>query len=162
MPIEVQRLAANRAAWEALGRWERPVLCVFGTRDPILGKFDAPLISHIPGAAGQPHARIHAGHFIQEDADPELARRLIKWEGLSDPAAALAPRPLTLEVLAGPVETDTDRDPRAGGGTSARSRRSLVPMSDSVSTARRCLVGYSMASKSDSAHVLSKNGSVGA
>ena len=71
---------ANRAAWEVLGRWDKPVLCVFGDRDPILGKADAPLIRHIPGAQGQPHARIKAGHFIQEDAGPELAQRLLDWE----------------------------------------------------------------------------------
>ena len=71
---------ANRAAWSVLGRWDKPVLCVFGSRDPILGKADRALISHIPGAAGQPHARINAGHFIQEDAGPELARRLLDWE----------------------------------------------------------------------------------
>ncbi len=71
---------ANRAAWAALGRWDKPVLCVFGTRDPILGKADRALISHIPGATGQPHARIRAGHFIQEDAGPQLARRLLDWE----------------------------------------------------------------------------------
>ena len=74
-------VAANRAAWEVLGRWEKPVLCVFGARDPILGRADAPLIAHIPGAKGQPHARINAGHFIQEDAGPELARRLLDWQG---------------------------------------------------------------------------------
>ena len=73
-------IPANRAAWEVLGHWEKPVLCVFGSRDPILGKADGPLIRHIPGAAGQPHARIEAGHFIQEDAGPELARRLLDWE----------------------------------------------------------------------------------
>ena len=28
---------ANRAAWEVLGRWEKPFLCVFGANDPILG-----------------------------------------------------------------------------------------------------------------------------
>mgnify|MGYP000957842468 FL=1 len=56
------------------------MLCVFGTRDPILGKGDGPLIRHIPGAASQPHARIEASHFIQEDAGPELARRLLDWE----------------------------------------------------------------------------------
>lgn len=71
---------ACRAAWEVLGRWEKPVLCVFGENDPILGKADQPLIAHIPGAAGQPHARITAGHFIQEDAGPELARRLLQWQ----------------------------------------------------------------------------------
>ncbi|KAA1250828.1 haloalkane dehalogenase [Mycobacterium simiae] len=73
-------IPANRAAWDALSRWDKPTLCVFGARDPILGKADAPLIRHIPGAAGQPHARIHASHFIQEDAGPELAQRLLDWE----------------------------------------------------------------------------------
>ena len=73
-------IGANRAAWEVLGAWTKPVLCVFGANDPILGKADKPLIAHIPGAAGQPHARIRAGHFIQEDAGPELARRLLDWE----------------------------------------------------------------------------------
>lgn len=71
---------ANRAAWEVLGRWEKPFLCVFGTNDPILGKADEPLIEHVPGAAGQPHDRIRAGHFIQEDAGPELAARIIDWK----------------------------------------------------------------------------------
>ncbi|MEZ0578164.1 haloalkane dehalogenase [Nocardioides sp. MH1] len=70
---------ANRAAWEVLGRWEKPFLCVFGANDPILGKGDKPLIAHVPGAAGQPHDRIRAGHFLQEDAGPELARRIIAW-----------------------------------------------------------------------------------
>jgi hypothetical protein len=31
---------------------------------------------HVPGAAGQPHVKIHDGHFLQEDAGPELARRI--------------------------------------------------------------------------------------
>ena len=70
---------ANRAAWGALGRWEKPFLCVFGANDPILGKADRRLIEHVPGAQGQPHDRIRAGHFLQEDAGPDLARRLISW-----------------------------------------------------------------------------------
>lgn len=70
---------ANRRAWETLGRFEKPFLCVFGRNDPVLGKGDRPLIEHIPGAEGQPHDRIRGGHFIQEDEGPELARRLIEW-----------------------------------------------------------------------------------
>ena len=73
-------IPANRAAWEALGRWEKPFLAIFGQRDPILGRADGPLIKHIPGAAGQPHARINAGHFIQEDSGPELADRVLSWQ----------------------------------------------------------------------------------
>ena len=74
---------ANRAAWQTLGRWEKPVLCLFGTRDPLLGKYDTELIRHIPGTRNQPHARIHAGHFIQEDAGHELAQRLLAWQAAS-------------------------------------------------------------------------------
>ncbi|MDZ4234575.1 MAG: haloalkane dehalogenase [Dietzia sp.] len=70
---------ANRAAWEALGRWDKPFLALFGAKDPILGRADTPLIRHVPGAAGQPHARLHGSHFIQEDCGPELARRILAW-----------------------------------------------------------------------------------
>jgi haloalkane dehalogenase len=73
-------IPANRAAWDALGRWEKPFLTIFGYRDPILGRADRPLIKHIPGAAGQPHARINASHFIQEDSGPELAERILSWQ----------------------------------------------------------------------------------
>ncbi|OBG19300.1 haloalkane dehalogenase [Mycobacterium sp. 852002-51057_SCH5723018] len=73
-------VAANRAAWKALGSWEKPFLAIFGARDPILGQADRPLIKHVPGAAGQPHARINASHFIQEDAGPELAERVLSWQ----------------------------------------------------------------------------------
>jgi haloalkane dehalogenase len=38
------------------------------------------LIEHIPGAAGQPHARITGGHFVQEDCGPELAARILFWD----------------------------------------------------------------------------------
>ncbi|MFL6089375.1 MAG: haloalkane dehalogenase [Aeromicrobium sp.] len=72
--------AANRAAWAELGRWQKPFLCVFGKNDPILGAADQPLIEHVPGAAGQPHARIRGGHFIQQDAGPELAKHLLAWK----------------------------------------------------------------------------------
>jgi len=70
---------ANRAAWKQLGQWDKPFLTVFGTRDPILGKFDTPLQELVPGARNQPHGRLRAGHFIQEDQGPELARRTVEW-----------------------------------------------------------------------------------
>lgn len=70
----------NRAAWETLGRWEKPFLTAFGKADPILGHADGPLQRHVPGAAGQPHRALpRAGHFVQEDAGPELARIVIDW-----------------------------------------------------------------------------------
>jgi haloalkane dehalogenase len=72
-------VSANRAAWAELARWEKPFLCVFGAKDPLLGQADRPLIDHVPGAKGQPHARIHGGHFVQEDCGPELAGRILEW-----------------------------------------------------------------------------------
>lgn len=70
---------ANRAAWEVLGRWDKPFLALFGAKDPILGRADQPLIRHVPGAVGQPHARLHGSHFVQEDCGPELAARILAW-----------------------------------------------------------------------------------
>ncbi|MEM9305383.1 MAG: haloalkane dehalogenase [Pseudomonadota bacterium] len=64
----------NLAAWEALGRFEKPFLTAFGENDPVLGHLDRVLQQRVPGAAGQPHQRIaNASHFIQEDAPTELA-----------------------------------------------------------------------------------------
>jgi haloalkane dehalogenase len=64
---------ANRRAWESLSRFTRPLLTVFGDSDPFTAGVDRILQKKIPGAAGQPHATLHAGHFIQEDAAAELA-----------------------------------------------------------------------------------------
>jgi haloalkane dehalogenase len=72
---------ANRAAWEALGRWNKPFLTLFGSADPILGKADVPLQRHVPGAAGQPHERLPGSHFVQEDQGVEIARRVVAWMG---------------------------------------------------------------------------------
>jgi haloalkane dehalogenase len=65
---------ANRRAWEALARFERPFLTAFGDSDAITRGADAVFQKRIPGAAGQPHQVIaRGGHFIQEDAGEELA-----------------------------------------------------------------------------------------
>jgi haloalkane dehalogenase len=70
---------ANQAAWERLGRWEKPFLALFGKNDPILGRGDRPLIEHIPGAKGQPHERFWGGHFVQEDRGEYLAEAIVRW-----------------------------------------------------------------------------------
>jgi haloalkane dehalogenase len=70
---------ANLRAWDALGRWEKPFLTLFGKHDPILGKADGPLLEHVPGTKGQPHDRLAGGHFIQEDVGPEIAQRTVDW-----------------------------------------------------------------------------------
>lgn len=64
----------NRAAWESLGRFQRPFLCAFSDSDPITGGADSVLRAHIPGAAAHPAVTIAgAGHFLQEDNGKELA-----------------------------------------------------------------------------------------
>jgi haloalkane dehalogenase len=69
---------ANRAAWEVLKRWEKPLICAFGDRDPVTRGADRVLKDLVPGAAGQPHVTLEgAGHFSQEDAGPRLAEVVI-------------------------------------------------------------------------------------
>ena len=79
----------NRRAWEALSRFEKPFLTAFTDRDPVTAGQHLRFQQEIPGAAGQPHATIHgAGHFVQEDAGPELARICLDFFGPAQPRAA--------------------------------------------------------------------------
>jgi haloalkane dehalogenase len=72
--------AANRAAWEALAGWDKPFLCAFSDSDPITAGADKPFLERVPGTQGQPHTTVGgAGHFVQEDAGPELARIIIDF-----------------------------------------------------------------------------------
>lgn len=92
--------AANRRAWAALGRWEKPFLTAFGDADPITRGVDLTLQRHIPGAWGQPHVTIcGASHFIQEDRGEELAGVVLDFltrdgaagQGVGPPGAASTP-----------------------------------------------------------------------
>ncbi len=66
--------AANLAAWEVLRTFDKPFLCAFSDRDAVTKGSDAPFLRSVPGAQGQPHTTITgAGHFLQEDAGPQLA-----------------------------------------------------------------------------------------
>jgi haloalkane dehalogenase len=70
--------ADNKAAWEVLRRWEKPLLCCFSDSDPVTKGGDKPFRELVPGAQGQPHTTIEGGgHFLQEDRGPELARVLL-------------------------------------------------------------------------------------
>ena len=65
---------ANRAAWRKLEAWTGPFLVAFSDGDPITGAMAPVLKRAIPGAAGLEHPVIAgAGHFLQEDAGPQLA-----------------------------------------------------------------------------------------
>ncbi len=67
-------VAENKAAWEVLARFDKPVLTCFSDKDAVTAGGEKAIIARIPGAAGQPHTIIKdAGHFLQEDAPDELA-----------------------------------------------------------------------------------------
>jgi haloalkane dehalogenase len=66
---------ANRAAWQALLRFEKPFLTAFSDGDAVTRGEEIAFQQRIPGAHGQPHVTIAGGgHFLQEDRGEELAR----------------------------------------------------------------------------------------
>ena len=66
--------ADNRAAWEVLGRWEKPFLTAFSDQDAITRGGERVFQKLVPGAQGMPHITLTGGgHFLQEDVGPELA-----------------------------------------------------------------------------------------
>ncbi len=71
---------ANRAAWDVLRKFDNPWLCAFSDSDPITAGADKVFVAEIPGAKGQAHTTIEgAGHFLQEDRGPELARVVVEF-----------------------------------------------------------------------------------
>ncbi len=72
--------SANRAAWEIFSKWQKPLLTAFSNRDPITRGADQAFLELVPGAKNQPHTTIrNAGHFLQEDKGPELAKVVIDF-----------------------------------------------------------------------------------
>lgn len=71
---------ANRAAWGVLAQSPTPMLVAFSDGDPITGPLGPVLREHVAGARGREHPVITgAGHFLQEDAGPELARHVVEF-----------------------------------------------------------------------------------
>jgi haloalkane dehalogenase len=67
-------VAENKAAWEVLSRFDKPVLTCFSDKDPVTAGGEKAIIERIPGARGQPHTIIRdGGHFLQEDAAAALS-----------------------------------------------------------------------------------------
>ncbi len=73
-------VAENIAAWEVLGKFDRPVLTCFSDKDAVTAGGEKAIIDRIPGAKGQPHTIIKGGgHFLQEDAPQELTALIIDF-----------------------------------------------------------------------------------
>lgn len=71
---------ANRAAWATLCASTTPVLAAFSDGDPITGAMGPIIQRSFAGAAGREHPTItNAGHFLQEDAGPELAEHVVRF-----------------------------------------------------------------------------------
>jgi haloalkane dehalogenase len=71
---------ANRAAWDVLNQWEKPFLTAFSDKDAITRGGERVFQHNVPGAAGREHPTITGGgHFLQEDAGPELARVVVDF-----------------------------------------------------------------------------------
>jgi haloalkane dehalogenase len=71
---------ANRNAWEVLAAWDVPALIAFSDGDPITADMAPILRRLLPGAQGREHPTIAgAGHFLQEDAGPELAAEIVAF-----------------------------------------------------------------------------------
>jgi haloalkane dehalogenase len=64
---------------EALKSWQKPVLVLFGDSDPIFRPEVADSIARlIPGALPSELVE-NAGHFVQEDAGEDVARRIVEF-----------------------------------------------------------------------------------
>lgn len=70
----------NRAAWGVLERLELPVLTAFGAQDKVMAGVEKVFQHKMRGAKGQAHVIFDgAGHFLQEDVGPELARAAVAF-----------------------------------------------------------------------------------
>jgi haloalkane dehalogenase len=70
----------NRAAWKQLMQWQKPFLCVFSDRDPIMSAMADIFPALIPGARGQLHTTLeNCGHFLQEDGGEAFAETIVRF-----------------------------------------------------------------------------------
>ena len=72
MPYLVpSQLRENEAAWQIFEQWQKPFLVAFTDSDPITKGGDQVFLERVPDA--QSVTIEGAGHFVQEDAGPQLA-----------------------------------------------------------------------------------------
>ena len=75
-------IPANRAAWEQLANWEKPVLTIYSAQFKGTAMGPERVLGQIPGARNQDHALLEeAGFYIVEDQPVELARRILEFAG---------------------------------------------------------------------------------
>lgn len=87
MPYLVpSQLRENEAAWSVFENWSKPFLVAFTDSDPITRGGEQAFLDRVPGAK---NVQIRgAGHFVQEDAGPALAKLMVDFmQGRDLPAA---------------------------------------------------------------------------
>jgi haloalkane dehalogenase len=65
-------VAENKAAWEVLARFKKPVVTAFSDGDAVSRGGEKLFQEKIPGAKGQPHVTPKGGHFLQEDSPNQI------------------------------------------------------------------------------------------
>ncbi len=84
LPIspDMNSVPENRAAWDILATWEKPVLTLFSADFKGTAMGPEKLLSHIPGTREQAHQLLNdAGFYIVEDKPLELAQSLLQFAG---------------------------------------------------------------------------------
>lgn len=77
VPSEMKQ---NAQAWQQLIKFNKPFLCAFSDKDPIMSSMAGIFPALIAGCAGQPHTTIYnGGHFLQEDQAEQLAQVVVKF-----------------------------------------------------------------------------------
>jgi haloalkane dehalogenase len=71
--------AAMLAVREALGRWNKPALVLFGDSDPVFPVGSATAAARMIPTVREPDVIEGAGHFLQEDAGEHLAERILAF-----------------------------------------------------------------------------------
>jgi haloalkane dehalogenase len=75
MPYLVpSQLSENAAAWSVFEAWDKPFLVAFTDADPITRGGEQAFLTRVPTAKNVTISG--AGHFVQEDAGPELAQMI--------------------------------------------------------------------------------------
>lgn len=92
----------NAVAWGGLARFTRPFLHVRGTLDMQFGtqEMQDDMVRAIPGALGQPHTALEAGHYIQDNKGEILSELLIDFIRRNPTDLGPAPRVPTSERVA--------------------------------------------------------------
>lgn len=75
-------VAENKAAWQVLETFEKPFLTAFSDQDHVTAGGEKVFHERVPGAKNQAHITIKGGgHFLQEDASPQLVELIDSFIG---------------------------------------------------------------------------------